>query len=379
MKQYITTVSAAHAHGLDILAVAVTNKYTITVSSDGYAAFWDNKQDEVHDPLDFVVRHLVNPIGLHHIAVFEDTPPGLTTKVCVVAVGCFDGSIKLLSYTNDDVNTIADVCTFKGDFWCPGFFRDPESVQHYFLATRANGATALYTLDVADGAVSVATEPKGELRTSNTVTSFPNALGVSLAADGLCAVGYTSGDVVVFSVLSQKQVFTFHLTDVQVRLGHGLTAMPRVVAFLPGGTLLAVARDNQSAGLIVLYDVQYGENVGLVTTLSHLAKTTVGGFAHEGWIMGLSFNDDGLLLALCGFDHCVRVWNLELREREATINVDVTDLEDTTHDEADASICSGVAFIRKGVRGGAGGDANEGLCVVSFDRGVRWYREAGGV
>lgn len=385
-KQYISTVSAAQAHQLDILAVAMTNRYTVTVLSDGYAAFWDNKQDEVHNPLEYVVKKLIHPIGVHHVAVFEDTPSGLTTKVTLFAFGCFDGSIKFHYYTDDDIDTFAAVDTkntFTGNFWCPGFYKDPESVQHYFLATKADGTAGVYYLDVSGSDSGVEIDPTrtaGVLTSSTTDTSFPNSLGVSPAEDALCAVGYTSGDVVVFNVRDQKQVFTFHSTDLQVKQGKGSTSVPRVLQFSPGGTLLAVARDNQSAGSIVLYDVKYGENVGSLTTLSHSAKTTIGGFAHDGWVMGLSFNEDGLLLASCGFDKCVRVWNLELREREATLQISVTDLEDTTHDEdVDSSICSGVAFIKKGVRAGAGGDANEGLCVVSFDRGVRWYREAGGI
>lgn len=384
-KQYITTVSAAQAHRLDILAVAMTNRYTITVSSDGDAAFWDNKKDEIHKPLEFVVYKPIHPIGVHHVAVFETVPTGLTTRVAVVAFACFDGAVRFYYYTNDDLATFVAVDTntaFAANFWCPGFYKDPTSVQDLFVATRADGSAAVYPLRVtdADGAVSVVLGDRlGLLQSSHTTTSFPNSLAVA-AADSLCAVGYTSGDVVVYDLQSQKQVFTFHSTDLQIQSSKGYTSVPRVLAFSPGASLLAVARDNQQAGSITLYDVKYGENVGSLTTQSHSAKTTVGGFAHEGWVMGLSFNEDGSLLASCGFDKCVRVWNMELREREATLNISVTDLDDVTHDEeTDVSVCSGVAFIRKGVRGGAGGDANEGLCVVSFDRGVRWFREAGGI
>lgn len=384
-KQYITTVSAAQAHRLDILAVAMTNRYTITVSSDGDAAFWDNKKDEVHQPLEFVVYKPIHAIGVHHVAIFETVPTGLTTRVAVAAFACFDGAVRFYSYTNDDLATFGEISTgtaFSNNCWCPGFYKDPQSAQDLFVATRADGSAAVYPLKVAevDGAVSVELGAQtGLLQSSSTATSFPNALAVSLS-DALCAVGYTSGDVVVYDLGCQKQVFTFHSTDLQAQQGKGYTSVPRVLAFSPGGTILAVARDNQQAGSITLYDVKYGENVGSLTTQSHSAKTTVGGFAHDGWVMGLSFNEDGSLLASCGFDKCVRVWNMELREREATLQISATDLDDVTQDEdADVSVCSGVSFIRKGVRGGAGGDANEGLCVVSFDRGVRWFREAGGI
>lgn len=385
-KQYILTVTASHAHELDILGVAMTDKYTISVSSDGYAAFWDNKKDEVHNPSDSVVKKFINELGIHHIAAYENIPPELTQKVVLLAFACFDGSIKFYYYTNEDLETFQELdtgSTFKSSFWTPGFYKDPKSKQDMFISTKANGLAAVYGLNIKDveGTIEITvSDLLGELHVTVNNAAFPNSLGVSKASDGLVAVGYTSGDVAVFTLHGLKALFTFHSTDLQVAENIGSSSVPRVLEFSPGGTLLAVARDNQSAGLITLYDVEYGENVGSLTTLSHSTKTTVGGFAHDGWIMGLDFNTDGLLLASCGFDKCIRVWNLETREREATLQVNVTDLENTEYDgDIDSSVCSGVAFIDRGVRAGAGGDSNEGLCVVSFDRGIRWYREAGGI
>lgn len=383
-KQYISTVTASDAHKLDILAVEITGKYTITVSSDGFAAFWDNQVEEGQNLENHVVRQMINPIGIHHVAVFEDVPPGLTTKVLVLAFACFDGSISFYSMFNSDMATFLPVDTgsiFKDDFWCPSFYRDPKSLQHLFLLTRANGKTGVYNLDLLvegdDVSIGVNTLV-GELNASNIFSSFPVALAVS--PEGFCAVGYSMGDVVVYNLQGLKQMFTFHSTDLQIKEGIGSTSGPRVIKFSPGGSILAVARDNQSAGSITLYDIKYGENIGSLTTLTHSAKITIGGFAHESWIMDLSFNSDGSLLASAGFDKCVRIWNLELREREATLQVSASDLESTEgHDDSDISVCSGVTFIDKGVRGGLGGSTNEGLCVVSFDRGIRWFREAGGV
>lgn len=385
-KQYILTVTASHAHELDITAVAMTDKYTITVGSDGFAAFWDNKKDEVHNPSDSVVKKLISEIGIHHVAVYENIPPELTKKVVLLAFGCFDGSMRFYSYIDEDLESFKKLdtgSTFKANFWTPGFYKDPKSKHDMFVATKANGLAAVYALNIKDvaGTIEITNdELLGELHITVNNAAFPNSLSVSQASDGLVAVGYTSGDVAVFTLHGLKALFTFYSTDLQVDQNIGSSSVPRVLEFSPGGSILAVARDNQSAGLITLYDVEYGENVGSLTTLSHSTKTTIGGFAHEGWIMGLDFNADGLLLASCGFDKCIRVWNLETREREATLQVSMTDLDNTEHDETiDSSVCSGVAFIDRGVRAGAGGDSNEGLCVVSFDRGVRWYREAGGI
>ena len=141
---------------------------------------------------------------------------------------------------------------------------------------------------------------------------------------------------------------------------------------------MAVARDNQAAGSITLYDVEHGENVGSLATPSHSAKSVVGGFAHQGWILGLSFDEEGKHLASCGFDKCIRVWNLETSEREATISISISDLDDTTHNDQDESVASGVAFIKKGLEVALVVTAMKD-CVSSFDRGIRWYREAGGI
>lgn len=387
-KQYISTVSASHAHSLDILAVAVTDKFTITVSSDGYAAFWDNKQDDVHDPHDHVTKHLISDMGIHHVAVFENILPGLTTKIVLMAFACFDSSVRMYYFTNDDIATFAPVDTgktFSDGFWVPGFFKCPLSKYDQLILTKASGNASVFALNIIEDEATKAldiqvTRHLGDLTASVNTTAFPNSLGISPTVDPLVAVGYTSGDVVVYTLNGLKALFTFHSTDLQLSSKTGSDSVPRVLKFSPGGTLIAVARDNQSAGSLTLYDVKYGENVGSLTTMTHSAKTTVGGFAHEGWIMDLDFNEDGSMLASCGFDKCVRVWNVESREHEATIHISVSDLENTEiNDDIDTSVCSGVAFIKRGVRAGAGGDSNEGLCVVSFDRGVRWYREAGGI
>lgn len=383
-KQYISTNSVDNAHKLDVLDVAITNKYTITASSDGSAKFWDNKLDEIKDPKDTVFESVIDPSGIHHIDIYENVLPQSHIKLSILAYGCFNGLIKLQCFKNEDLSTLVEIET-PSDLhtltWIPRFYKDPESVEDYLVATKINGSIILYKLNIDVGTDEEFKISFEKLNSADAKEgSFPISVDITQTTDKRLAVGYTNGDVLLYNLVTLKVIYTFHSTDLHISGKTKVSSsVPRVTKFSPGGSILVVARDNQNAGSITMYDVTYGENIGSLTIPSHSSKTTIGGFAHDGWIMGLSFDDEGKFLASCGFDKCVRIWNLENKEREATINLSISDFENTDSDEMDSSIASGVEFIKKGVRGGAGGDANEGLCVISLDRGVRWYREAGGI
>lgn len=383
-KQYISTALALNAHDLDIVGLAIVSKYTITVSSDGHAKFWDNKLDEGLDPKASVVSAFVSKSGVHGVAAYENTLSDSHIKVVLLAFTCFDGSLVLKYFTKDDISTLADVaCPSNATirYWAPAFYKDPSSKLDLFLCTKTKGATDVFEVKFeseANDSLRIAFEKYGEFGSSNTA-HFPYSIAVSDSENGVAAVGYSDGDVTLYSLATLKTMHTFNSTDLRFSKA-GTDSMPRALAFSPRGDVLAVARDNQSSGSITLYDVTYGENVGTLTTPSHSNSTTVGGFAHDGFIMGLSFDEEGRFLASCGFDMCVRVWDMSSREREATIMLSPTDFElDAAVQESDKSIASGVAFIRKNVRAGAGAATNEGLCVISFDRGIRWFREAGGI
>ena len=124
-KQYISTVSASQAHKLDILGVAITDKFTVSVSSDGYAKFWDNKQDEVHLPKEFVQLVFIDKSGIHAVAAYENVLPSSTLKVTLLAFACFNGSIIFRYYINDDFSTIEsltdDIKSFESNCWTLAF------------------------------------------------------------------------------------------------------------------------------------------------------------------------------------------------------------------------------------------------------------------
>ncbi|CAI5760744.1 unnamed protein product [Candida verbasci] len=384
-KQYITTVSCSNAHQSDILGVNITSKYSITISSDGTAKFWDNKQDEIHQPKDYVKSIYLDKSGIHSFDIYENILPNTSYKLTLIAFATFNGKLYFKWYKNDDIDTIKDIPNSYQKYWIPKFYKDPNNKQDYLIISKVNGIVDIFKIefdldndldnDNDNDNDSIKFETYGSLKSGNS--SFPMSLAVCPTIPR-CAVGYINGEVLLFDFINLKTIYTFRSTDLIVSKGQS-SSIPRVLEFSPGGTLLAVARDNQAAGSINLYDVEHGENVGALTTPSHSAKSIVGGFAHQGWILGLSFNEDGKNLVSCGFDKCLRVWNLTTGEREATINLSITDLDDNEKNEQDESIASGVKFIKKGYRGGLGGDNNEGLCVVSFDRGIRWYREAGGI
>ncbi|KAI5963239.1 SKI8 [Candida pseudojiufengensis] len=399
-KQYISTVSTTQAHKSDITGVEITNKHTITVSSDGYINFWDNKQDEIHVPKDHVTSIFINKSGIHHFSIYENKLPSSSIKITLIAISCFNGELVFKYFLNDDVSAIKDYEGLKvSKTWVPGFYKDPASKQDYFLVNKMNSITEVYKLKIeplAENEISISFEKHGDLNSStsksSTITStqsqsqsFAISLAINQTDNKKCAIGYVNGDVYLYDFENLKLIYSFKSTDLVISrsTSGSSTSIPRVLKFSPGGTLLAVGRDNQSSGSITLYDVQHGENVGSLTTPSHSAATNViGGFAHQGWVLGIDFDSEGKNLVSCGFDKCVRVWNLDTFEREATLNISITDLDHGKEDvveEQDESIPSGVKFIGKGVRGGLGGDSNEGICVISFDRGIRWYREAGGV
>ena len=88
------------------------------------------------------------------MAAYENVLPSSTLKVTLLAFACFNGSIIFRYYINDDFSTIEsltdDIKSFESNCWTPGFYRDPESKQDYFITTKTNGTTEVHLLNIVD-------------------------------------------------------------------------------------------------------------------------------------------------------------------------------------------------------------------------------------
>lgn len=208
------------------------------------------------------------------------------------------------------------------------------------------------------------------------MNSFATAL--DLSSNNLLATGFQNGDVVLTQLDTCKPVYTFRSFGSKGLKQNSSTV--RSVKFSPLGKLLAVASDSGAYGIITLYDTVYGECVGNFTIPSHSSQTATGAYAHDGWIFEIDFNENGESLLSAGYDGKLRVWNVSTRERESTIILNKTDVDNEEISTEDVKpSATGAKFIKKGTRGGAGGDNNDGIVIISLDKGIRWYREAGGI
>lgn len=116
----------------------------------------------------------------------------------------------------------------------------------------------------------------------------------------------------------------------------------RAVVFSPAGSRLAAAGD---AGIIQLYDMKYGENVGNLK-------------GHDAWITSLDFSDTGEYLLSGSLDGKVKVWSIERGECVAT------------HSQTDEALWS-VKWLPKTGR-------NEMFCTAGASKSLTFYREATG-
>ncbi|GCF01156.1 superkiller [Zygosaccharomyces mellis] len=418
---FISTANCGKAHDADIYGVSVCLPYTVTCSGDGTIKLWKNKLLEDELPKENVITQFVHRTGVHHVDTFYSVETA-GHELCIVSCVSFTGTIHFYQVdvkTNKiDAIDLLPSQDKKRSYWSLKWFKsDDQMVCHRLAATDVKGNTIVWRFhpfeqefdeemakkeeetrtkrlargqSVEDPPANVENDKElrlqphlklhGEVPSVDPV--FATCVGIS--HNGLVATGFANGSVVVSELSTLRRIHNFEGFGIQGIEQNSSTV--RAVAFSPLGTLLAVASDSGSYGCVSLYETEYGERVGSLTVPTHSAQTSIGTFAHNGWVFGLSFNSTGEFLATCGYDSKVRVWDVKLRERVSTLNISAGDVEIEEdimlQDENGESVKNppvmDVTFINKGVRGGMGSETNEGLCCVCLDRSVRWFRAAGG-
>ncbi|QLL33035.1 hypothetical protein HG536_0D05560 [Torulaspora globosa] len=423
---FISTTNCGKAHEADIFGLAVCVPYTVTCSGDGSIKLWKNKLLDNEMARDHLITQFVSKTGVHHVDVFHSVEKG-GNEICVVACVAFSGEVFFyeVDVKNGSLRSL-DLLSAKEkkrSYWAVRWFKSEDQIVcHQFAATDVKGNTYVwrfhpFTHEIDEEAAQkerlkreaklrrnnfqpLDEEPKEEHNDQNgtnlevhlhltaqgeiPVSQPVFATSLDISPNGLIATGFANGSVVVSQLSTLRPVHSFEGFEIQGVEQNSNTV--RAVRFSPLGTLLAVANDSGSFGCVTLYETEYGERVGSLSVPTHSSQTSIGSFAHDGWVFDLSFNTTGETLATCGYDGKVRVWEVKSRERVSTINLTANDIEDEKEilleDENGNSLkvppVFGVSFIAKGVRGGMGSDSNEGLCCVCMDRSVRWFREAGG-
>lgn len=374
--KYISTATRGNAHKSDILGVSLASKCTVTVSADGVLKLWANASFE----RELVSELDVDPLGLHHVSVFEDTLTGSGAKVCFIGAVGFSGKFHLISYSTTDglkkIDFSPEMVTKASSYWAPCFVKDWENGKDHFLAiTTVTGATQVFSFDFLEGDEIPTFVHKGE------VSANDDSFAVSIdahASSKKVVIGHQNGSVYLYDL--QRLMLLFNFETYGLKQTNKSINIVRSLSFSPNGQLLAIARDSGPYGTVSVHDVKYGEFLGTLTLSTHSSNVGVGSYAHKKWCMAVAFNASGTLIATGGFDNKIRIWDVETRQCEATLQLNTTDISDEdleTSTSLDESACVDLQFVAPGLIDDDG--KNDGLIVVGLDRAIRWFREAGGV
>ncbi|ODV86575.1 hypothetical protein CANARDRAFT_27008 [[Candida] arabinofermentans NRRL YB-2248] len=375
MKQYISTFVVGEAHDSDILDVAISKDFTITCSADGYLKLWNNDPNRA-----LRLSKFVDKLGLHHISVFEDVIDA--QPMLLLATVSFSGKSYFYQFDFETSTLLtikdlpAELTNTNTFFWANAFAKDSNSVAHTYATTLTTGASQVYRLtfdkesNLCPKFQFLGITPTGE-------STFATCIDLDVAAKKL-VVGYQNGSVHLYDLDYLKPLYEFQSFGLTKNTSSSSLSAVRNVKFSPAGKLLAVARDSGSYGTITLYDVKYCETIGSLTISTHSSNVGIGGYAHDKWCLSIAFNEDGSVLASGGLDDKIRLWNVETKERDATISISKSDVSDNNDgNRLDEATCCSLSFIKKGLINGEGD--NDGLVAVGFDRVIRWFREAGGI
>lgn len=373
--KFIATNSVANISKNDVFSVAVTKEYTITGAGDGYLKLFNNNITELHNPRDFIKETFVDKIGIHQITTFEEG----FSQLVIVAVALFNGTVVFYQIMMDGslkkLEQLSKVLesSKNNHYWAIRFHKDinnPEN--HRFYTTTMKGEVLVYNFSPGD----VENDPCLKLQSTLDIKATRNNGMVNCISttDDMFAVGTSSGDLLICDSVKCKPLSTIHVVN---------DNMVRRLEFQPNGKVLAVAYDNGNFGNISLFDTKFGECVGSLTTPTHSSQQSINVNAHDGWIFALDFNTEGNLLLSAGFDGNIRVWDVETKQRVSTLILSLDDFDSsevepnkTSETSEDHLAILDCKFLPKFYR--LTNFNNYGIVSVGMDKGIRWFREAGG-
>jgi WD40 repeat protein len=158
---------------------------------------------------------------------------------------------------------------------------------------------------------------------------------ISLSPDGKRLVGESRAGLAVWDVESgDAQVLLHDSTNL-----FGVFRSARALAFAPDGKTIVAARNVLSPrGVFVLgiWDAESGEDLGVLPKDPDPEHPE-----HTGGITSIAFSPDGKTLATASLDYSVRLWDLEKRQRIATLQGNLNEVWCVAFSPDGASVVSG--------------------------------------
>ncbi|KAL6938476.1 hypothetical protein ACO0OL_001016 [Hanseniaspora opuntiae] len=398
-KNFIPTVHKGKAHEADIFNVQYSKFATITTSGDGYLKVWKNYLNEGDLPEDNVQSKFLTKAGLHHTSFLEFKD--LETKKSMLFIGTisFTGELFIEKY---DV----EKNEFENDL-------DLKKILNFdtMMESQEDQSKSYHNII--------------EKNTFYLIKFLPMNLNNKIPMDKLLLTTVDS-KVIVLDLMYQSETSTFDVTKVETlqitekSLGFKtlqqsetpfitcMDASNKLSNVLTLGFNTSHAPDSESVHTdpAVQYISDFKAPMTLASTAVSLCMTSkratslattrtthtqpkdTNTFTHTASCLAIDFNETDEFIATAGLDSVVNVWETITRERVGRIKVacsdiennqDIMDKDPVTLETLTYPGIMDVKYIHKNSRGGLGGAKNEGLVVAALDRGIRWFREAGGI